>query len=283
MFKKIGKYIRQPLFLCLVSFICCFCLALLLFLPLEPFTQQLEELARKQGLELHIEAPERTFPLAITAKSIQVSHPSFPDRPMQLEKLEIEPLWSSLTSDNPGITFTLEAYQGLIQGTVMRNGLVDVTINGLTLNETLEPRYPLNLSGRIDTAKFSGMLPLQGNNRSQLQIEMSNINLSGLHNFGSTNDLLPIGQLQSSAQITGQVVKVNRLNISGSDLLLNGNGTLRLGNTPAKSSLNLNLNVTPQASLDPLLKDMLSLVKKPRNDGSYHLRVAGALTNVKLK
>lgn len=283
MFKKVGKYIRHPLFQCLICFLCCFCLALLLFLPLEPFTQQLEELVRRQGLVLHIEAAERTLPLAITAKNIQISHPDFPHRSVQLEKLEIQPLWSSLTSDNPGIHFTLEAYQGLIQGTVMRNGQVDVDVNGLTLNETLEPQYPLNLSGRLDNAKFSGMLPLQGNNRSQLQIEMSNLNLSGLQNFGSANDLLQIGELQSSAQISGQLVKVNSLNISGSDLLLNGNGTLRLGTTPANSSLNLNLNVTPQASLDPLLKDMLNLVKKPRNDGSYHLRVAGALTKIKVK
>lgn len=283
MFKKMGKYIRHPLFLCLISFFCCFCLALLLFLPLEPFTQQLENLAQEQGLELHIEAPEKAFPLTITAKSIQINHPDFPHRPLQLGKLEIQPLWSSLISDNPGIHFTLEAYQGRIKGTVLRNGQVDVDLNGLTLNETLEPQYPLNLSGRIDNAKFSGMLPLQGNNRSQLQVEMSNLNLSGLQSFGSNNDLLPIGQLQCNAQITGQLVKVNALKISGSDLLLNGNGTLRLGNTPARSSLNLNLNITPQESLDPLLKEMLSLVKKPRNDGSYHLRIAGALTKIKLK
>lgn len=281
--KKVGQYFRHPLFLCLISFFCCFFLALLLSLPLEPLTRQLETLARQQGLELQIEALERTFPLAITAKGIQVRHPDFPHRPVQLEQLEIEPLWSSLTSDNPGVHFTLKAYQGLIQGTVLRNGQVDVDANGLTFNETLEPQYPLSLSGQVDNANFSGVLPLQRNNRSQFQIEMSNLNISGLQNIGSTRDLFPIGQLQSSAQITGQLIKINSLTTSGADLLLNGNGTLRLGRTPANSSLNLNLNITPQASLDPLLKDMLSLVKKPRNDGSYHLRIAGALTKVKLK
>jgi len=112
---------------------------------------------------------------------------------------------------------------------------------------------------------------------------MSTLDLSGLQNIGSTRDLLSIGQLQSSAQITGQLIKINNLNTSGSDLLLNGNGTLRLGSSPVNSRLNLNLNITPQTSLDPLLKDMLSMVKKPRNDGSYHLRIAGKLTKLQLK
>ena len=166
MFKHVGRYLLHPLFLCLISFACCFCLALILFFPLQPFTQQFEELARKQGIELHIKTPERSFPLAITAESIQFNHPDFPQRPVQLENLEIDPLWSSLTSGNPGIHFKFEAYQGFIQGTALRNGQVDVTVNELILNETLEPQYPLNISGLIDTAKFSGILPLQGNNRS---------------------------------------------------------------------------------------------------------------------
>jgi len=283
MLKKVGQYFRHSLCLCLVSFFCCFFLALLLSLPLEPLTRQLEILARQQGLELQIETLERTFPLAITANRIQIRHPDFPQHPVQLEQLEIKPLWSSLTSGNPGVHITLKAYQGLIQGTVLRDGQVDVDANGLILNETLEPQYPLSLSGRVDNANFSGVLPLQRNNRSQFQIDMSTLDLSGLQNIGSTRDLLSIGQLQSSAQITGQLIKINNLNTSGSDLLLNGNGTLRLGSSPVNSRLNLNLNITPQTSLDPLLKDMLSMVKKPRNDGSYHLRIAGKLTKLQLK
>ncbi len=282
MLQKTGQFLRHPLFLCLVSFSLCFVLGLLLFLPLEPLTRQIEGLAQKHGLKLHLESPGISFPLVITAENITISHPEIPQRPIRLKELRIQPLWSSLVSDNPGLHFTLEGYQGQIKGSAMRNGQVSVAFNGLIFNESLEPQYPLNLSGRIDSANFSGVLPLQGNNRSQLQIDMSDLNLSGLQNFGSSNDVLSIGQLQCRARITGPLITLGTLKSAGSDLLLNGNGTLRLGHNPASSSLNLNLNITPQESFDPLLKDMLSLVKKPRNNGSYHLRIAGALSKIKL-
>lgn len=283
MLKPLARFFCHPLFLCSVSFLVCFCLGLLLSFPLAPYTRQLEQLARQQGLELQLAPPAITFPLGLKVDELAISHPQFPHPPLQFTDLALQPLWTTLTGDNPGVSFALKALQGQIEGSAFRSGKIELTLDGLTIAESLGPQLPLSLNGQLDKGEFNGTLPFEGKNQSRLQLDMSNLQLAGMQKIGASDDILPLGQLNCSMEATGKKLKITRLEIDGTALTLNGNGTLHLGRTPARSSVNLNLALTPQADLDPMLKDMLSLLQKPQADGSYQLRLLGTLENVRIK
>ncbi len=273
---------RHPVFLCLVSFCCCLLLGLLLFFPLAPFARQLEQLAQTKKLELKIDKPQLLFPLGLGATDVTLSHPQLLHPPFQFNDVALRPLWLSLAGSNPGVSFTLETFQGEISGSAYRDGKLQATLTNLHILEPLGPQLPLTLEGVLSNAEFDGTLPLAGKNQSRLQLELSELSLKGMQALGSSSDSLPLGRLNITAEAKGPLVQLNNLSATGPAFDLKGSGSLRLGRTPSGSSLNLNLVLTPKAGLDPMLKDLLSLTKKPQADGSYQLSLRGALAKLRL-
>jgi type II secretion system protein N len=256
---------------------------LLLFLPLNPFTRQFEQLVQQQvpGLELEISKPHLLFPFGVGANQVTLSHPQVLHPPFQLQDLALRPLWLSLLSTNPGVSFDLETFGGQVSGSAYGDGVVQTTLNQLKFEESLEPQLPLTLSGELNGGEFAGQLPFAGKNQSQLQLELNNLKLSGMNKIGSGNDVLDLGRLSCTAEAKGPLVQISNLSVSGPAFDLKGNGNLRVGRTPANSSLNLSLVLTPKPGLDPMLNDLLSLTKKPQADGSYQFSLRGALTRLR--
>lgn len=279
--ERLGKILTHPLTLCLAIFCCCFCLAVLLFLPLEPFARQLEQIARKQGVELQIDRPQLLFPPGIGAVETLISHRQFPHPPVSLSKVALHPLWTTLIGDNPGASFEFKAFSGEIGGEAFQDGTLSALFNNLIINEQV-PQLGLVIDGNQLQGEFSGRLPLEGKNRSELQFSMNNLRLSGLQKFGSRDDILPIGQLRCRAEAEGPLLKINTLEVTGAAFDLSGNGSIRLGRTARSSSVTLNLTISPKSAIDPFLTEMLSLLKKPQPDGSYQLKLRGNLENVSL-
>lgn len=277
-----GQLLRHPIFLCLVSLGCGFILALLIFLPMDPFARHLEQLSEKQGFQLQVEQPQLLFPLGLGAGTLQISHKQLQHFPFTLENIKLRPLWLSLMSDNPGLSFEFETWQGRISGSAHRDGSVQLNLVSLQFEEPLSPELPLILEGRLVKGTFDGKLPLAGKNISQLQLELTDLRIKGMQKLGSDSDLLPLGRLLITAEAKGPLLKINSLNGNGPAFNLKGSGSLRLGRTAANSSLNLNLILTPKSALDPTLKDLLSLLKKPQSDGSYQLNLRGALSNLRI-
>lgn len=282
LFARFGRLLRHPAVLCLASFLVCFCLALLLFLPLDPFARQLEQLAQRQGVQLNIDGPQLRFPLGLGAEEVRISHPQLPHPPFALKAIDLRPLWLSLAGDNPGLDFKLEAFQGQVSGTAYRDGSLQTSLTGLQLTEPLGPQLPLTLLGVLTKGEFNGQLPPAGKNQSRLQLTLEDLRLTGLQKLGSAEDTLPLGQLSCTAEAKGPLIQVSNLTASGPALDLKGNGSLRLGRTAANSSLNLNLVLTPKDALDPVLKDLLSLLKKSQADGSFQLNLRGGLSNLRI-
>ncbi|WP_303722137.1 type II secretion system protein GspN [Malonomonas rubra] len=283
MLTRLANQLRHPVALCICSFLCFFFLALLLNLPLTPLSIWIEQLARQQQLELQMDDPEVIFPLGLGVEKLEIGSAQIPHPPLLLTELALYPLWTTLASNDPGVSFSLKALQGQIDGIAFRSGKVTAEFSGLQINETLGPQLPLTISGQLDKGEFDGTLPLQGRNKSRMQVSMSRLLLTGLQKFGVSDDILPLGRLHCSIEATGQTLNIIALEISGSALTLLGSGTLRLGPTAARSLVNLELTLTPQAALDPTLKDMLSLLHKPQADGNYQLRLTGTLTNTRIK
>ncbi len=278
---RVKQLLCQPVFLCLVSFICCSFIALLFFLPLEPFARQLEQQAERQGFELQVEQPRLLFPFGLGADRVQISHKQRQHPPFMLEHIDLRPLWLSLLGANPGLGFKLETWQGKIIGTAHRNGKVQATLSGLHFKERLDPKLALILAGTLKKGTFDGTLPLAGKNRSQLKLELSDLQLTGLQKFGSGSDLLSLGRLTCTVESKGSLIQINRLSSTGPAFDITANGSLRIGRTVAGSSLNLTLFLTPK-DLDPALRDLLTLIKKPQQDGSYQFRLRGSLSQVRI-
>lgn len=276
------KLTRRPVFLCLTVFLVCFILAFVFSLPLDQLARQVEQQAKKQGLELQIDNPQLRFPLGLGAEQLQVSHALLVHPPFQFQAVSLHPQWLSLISNNPGLRFDLEAYQGQINGSATRDGNVQATFSQLQFQEPLGSQLPLVLAGVLEEGEFAGQLPLAGKNRSRLQLKLNNLRLNGMQKIGSRSDILQLGTLTGTAESNGPVVQLSNFLITGPGFDLTGSGSLRLGRTAANSKLNLRLILTPKSALDPTLKDMLSLLKKPRPDGSYQLNLSGMLSSVRL-
>lgn len=282
MLSRLAPLLRHPATLCSLSFLCCFVLALLLNLPLTPLSNQLIQLARQHQLQLQLQPPELLFPPGLGVERLEIGTEQL-SRPLLLTELALYPLWSTLVGDNPGVRFRAQTLQGKVDGVAFRNGRVDAQLAGLQFNEALGPQLPLTISGRLDNGSLIGVLPVQKGNDSRLQLAFNALELAGLQKFGASDDLLPLGQLHCQIDISGETLTLNRLDLSGTALTLSGRGTVRLGATPARSSLNLELELTPQSALDPMLRGMLELLQKPQPDGSYLLRLSGTLAKPLLK
>ncbi|WP_020675240.1 type II secretion system protein GspN [Geopsychrobacter electrodiphilus] len=279
---RLVTLVCHPATLCIASFFICLILALILFLPLDPFARQLEQLANDQKVHLSIGQPELFFPLGVGAKRLSIDLTPIPHPPIELKNIELQPLLLSLFGKNQGVSFSLNAYQGEISGTAYRDGNLQTTFAGLHLDESLAPRLPLTLTGVLTSGEFEGQLPFAGKNQSQLQLELNNLTVKGMKNLGSEGDLLPIGQLTCRAEAKGPIVQIVSLASNSPAFEIKGSGSLRLGRVPANTSLNLKLVFTPKPGLDPALKDLLKLMKKPQPDGSYQLSLRGALTNLRI-
>lgn len=281
-FSRTINFLRHPVVLCLVSFLLCLFLGLLIFFPLAPFARQLEQMAATQHLEVQIERPQVLFPFGVGAEQIDVAYPQLVHPPFQLKNVQLHPQWLSLFGGNPGLDVNLELMQGVLTGEAYRDGTARARLTNLQLDEKLGPQLPLIFKGLVEKANFDGVLPLAGKNQSRVQLTARDLRLEGLKKYGSANDNLPIGQLKLSANIKGPNLQVQTFTTSGPAFDLKGNGSIRIGNSPARSSLNLSLVLTPKTGLDPMLKDLLSLTKKPRPDGSYLFSLSGPLSKPRI-
>lgn len=279
----LSRLVGHPLVLCAASFLLCFILALLIFLPLDPLARQLEQAALEQKLQLEIGRIATSLPPGMKLGQLVLSSPQLADHSLKIDQIRLQPRWLSLFGKNPALDYQLKAYEGSGQGQAARNGEVSLELNGLRLRESLQPQLPLELSFLLTAADFAGQLPFAGQNNGRLQFTIDELQASGMQKLGSGADLLVLGQARMTAESVGPLVRITALSIDGPSLKLQGTGSLRLGRTPAGSSLNLGLTLTPGAELDPMLKDLLSLMKKPQRDGTYRINIGGTLASLRIK
>lgn len=283
MAKPLRSFFSHPLFLCSLSFVCCFALGLLLSFPLDPFVRQLEQQVRQQGINLEIQQPHKTFPPGMAIEQLDVSAPTLPHPPLRLSDLIVKPLWSTLAGSNPGVEYQFELWQGTVDGQAFRNGELSANISDLRIDEPLGPQLPLRLSAILKSGRFNGRLPLVGTNSSQLQLRFTDLEVFGLQSLGGANDSLSLGELTCSASGKGPRISIETLQIQGPAVELNASGLVHLGRTPARSIVNLNVTLKPEAGLAPWLRQMLSLLPvTAQADGSYRFSLRGSLAAVRL-
>lgn len=282
MVKVLNLLFRRSFFLCLIVFVCSFLLGIVVFFPLSSLKMRAEYMVQRYGLILAMEKPELAFPLGLKSESLTVKHQQISHPPVTLSSVAVHPLWSTLIGENPGLTFSMDGWQGKISGRTFLDGRSAISFTNLIFDEQLSPRLPMRLRGELEAGAVEGVLPLEGRNRSQLQFELNDLQLTGLQNLGGQDDTFPIGQLNCTADTVGSRIDIVSLDISGPAFAGSGRGTLRLGKSPATSSVNLILEVTPGADFDPILLDMLMLVTTKGENGQLRIHLRGPLNAIKL-
>lgn len=253
--------------------------------PAESLRQRLEqEATSRAGVQLRITALRPLFPPALEARDLRLRLPGAgAAAPLQIERLRLWPLWTSLVGSNPGTAFSAELLGGTLDGFQRRRG--DLTLAGHDLKLALPlPRTPsLVFTANVREVSFTGAVPPLPATETRLQLRFDDCAISGLQNAGFTNDRLPLGTLTAVAGGRGNTLRIEQLTAAGGALLLTGEGTLLLASVPWQSRLNLALALRPGPGLDPALAEMLPALAQPAADGSLKLTVSGTLASPALR
>jgi type II secretion system protein N len=242
------------------------------------------QLDRQAHLTLQIVAPGWAFPPGISADSVTLTTAALQGEEFRLTDLLLTPLWSSLLSSNPGISATAKFYSGDLALSARKRGQVELQLTGARLMEQkLSSQLSILVSAQDGDLQFNGVLPVGGSNQSQAKLALQQIELSGMSALGSGKDLLNAGSLRLNAELKGQNVTLETLELSGGELEISGSGTVSLASRPQASRLNLSLVLKPGAGLDPQLRDLLGLLSEPEADGSIKLRLLGSLAAPRLR
>lgn len=249
-----------------------------LFFPAGTLRQRLErEIAGRTPLAAEIEETSLLFPLGLQASGIRLGSGSPPDG-LTVAELRLTPLWRQLAGSNPGLAFRARVLGGDVAGSWRKNGSIEATLQKLSFSAPVGTvAAPLLLRGELDQGELSGAYPLAAAN-TRLALHFDRMELSGLGAFGLASDTLALGNVELTGSGRGNALKVERLTASGGNLEISAEGTVMLAEPLERSRLNLNLVLRPGRQLDQAFTDLLELLAKADKDGSYRLRLTGALT-----
>lgn len=209
---------------------------------------------------------------------VRPENPAWP--PVSIDSFDMSPLWLSLFSGNPGVRWDGRLLNGRLLADLYRDGSLDVVADNLLLDLPLMNNSELRLSGRVQKGEMQSAMPLSKTTESSLQLVLEDIRLAGLSS--EARDVM-LGTLVLEATGRGNSFQVTRMESSGGDFALDGNGTFLMGRNLASSRLNLRAVIRPGPNADPNLVSLLDLAAPRRPDGSHQLQLNGTLMNPTLR
>lgn len=251
---------------------------LYLFFPTDSLKNRIiREAAKQNGVALEIEQLSLIFPPGLKGDQLSIKLNESLPSPLEITVLTLKPLWTTLFTANPGISFDGNLYDGTASGKLRRDGSADIKLSQIRFDIPLAEGSSLKISGEIENAHYAGIWPPPAGAETELSLILSQTSLNGLEALGSASPNLAFGTLSLTGKGRGNSFKIESIDNEGGDLQITGNGILLLASQPENSRINMTLNLTPRASLDKALADLMTLVVKPGQDGSYRLRINGPL------
>jgi type II secretion system protein N len=268
------KIILVGLGLLLVSFM----VGVYLFFPARALKERIErEVTSRTPVALQIERLSLAFPPGLEGRGITVTTERPPLKPIGISTLQVQPLWTSLFSGNPGLALSAHLLGGTLGGTMRRDGALTTQMHRIAFSEPVLPKSSVNLSGVLTEGSFDGTLPPRANTRTRLNLSLSRVRLTGLKPFGVSGGALDLGNVILEGEGKGNAFRIDKFETRGDGLQISGGGTLLVLNPLDRSRLNLNVVLRTGRNFDKSLTELLQLVVKPGRDGAYHLRLTGSL------
>lgn len=257
---------------------------LLLWFPSAALETRLEQEAnnhlRGQGhLELEGLLMRLPFAIGVREGTLNLVQPTMA---IAAKDIAAAPLWRSLFSGNPGLSFSARLLGGEAQGFTRRDGELDLKLRDLRLALPLLENSQLAVEGTLTQGAFTGRWPPRDGSESRLLLTLTGVRLTGLSTFGAEGDALELGTLELVGGGQGKAFKIERLEARDGQMTGTGSGSLLLADQLPASRINLTLNLKTTANMDGQLRDLLTALVPPTPDGSLILRLSGTLARPRL-
>ncbi len=190
---------------------------------------------------------------------------------VEIDSLKVSPAWLSLFVLNPTAKIDMHLWGGSVRAEVASDGAIAATATNLKFSLPLQKGSRLNVSGTLVRGEIETVVPLLDESTSRIDLTLENGQLGGLFKD------ITLGTIVLQATGRGEAFRVPTFVANGGDYALTGGGNLLLKQDMAESRLNLRVEIRPQKSADPAITELLGLVARERNDGTYQLRIGGSL------
>lgn len=258
--------------------------SLYLFFPTSALEERIEyEINGRTPARADLRALSLGFPLALRAEQLTLQIDKPQPYALSFNKASVKPLWRTLFGGNPGVAVHGGILGGEGEGTIRRDGAMEVSLARILFDAPLPTLTTLRLSGALRKGKIAGAAPVKPTTESHLELHLENVMITGLKSVGIGSDSLSIGALSLKGEGKGNAFRIEQLDTRGGDFKVSGNGTVLLGRTVESSRLNLTVVLSPEQTLDKNIAELLTLFRQPARDGSYRFRVTGTLANPVIK
>ena len=268
---------RRLFFLCLLLFMGSSFFSFLIFFPAEVLQKRLvQEVSQQTDLEMQGRNAKMFFPPGLEFDLTVYSEiPDLTD--LELTRLQVSPVWSSLFSQDQAVNLTGTLASGQFDVDVSRSGRVDLNVEDVALAALQQSEMPYRVSGQLtgqlDGENISGNM----NGRGNFSFQLKDARILGLEKIGLPDNFFA-GALWLEGKFNQQRFNLEKVVLTGGVLELSGGGNILIGEDPEKTRLNLNVRLHPTATTPDSIRDLISLAGiRPTTDGSYLLRIGGTL------
>jgi type II secretion system protein N len=196
---------------------------------------------------------------------------------ISINSLKLSPQWLSLLSTNPGAQLDMQLFDGTLTADISRDGTLNLVASQLNLAFLSQKDQAMTLSGQLETMTLSSVVPLKRTSDSLLTLTLKNVNVS---KEGDLKLALNLGDIVIEGTGRGRSFKMISLKTDRGDLSVTGKGSLLLGRDLSTTRVNMKMEIRPEATVDPMLLDLLKLGTRQAANGSYELSLSGSLSDL---
>lgn len=268
---------RRLFMLCALLFVLSTLISFGLFFPAEVVQRRVvAEMAQRSGLQMQGNNAEILFPFGFGLDlTVAPPHPLL--QTLFFSNLEIRPLWSSLFGNNRAADLKGELSEGQIEGISAQDGDLLLRLRNLQL-------APLqnNTNDYLVKARATGVLSGEDlgtdyRGQGKFDFTLEQVTLEGLQRFGLPAEFL-LGRAMISGDFRERRFSLHKVVFAEGMIELSGGGTMRIGDTPEQTRLNLNVRLHPVRQTPDSLRSLIQVSGvRPTSDGSYLIRIGGTL------
>ena len=222
------------------------------------------------------------FPLRLQLDDAQLVLDSSAPSELTLSSVSLSPALSTLIG-HPGVNVEAQSELGTLNGTLSSSGLVDLHLND-GIFELPFPDLPgLKIAGNLTFVDLAGQLQIDKNEPIRLQVNLDDLVLTGVDQFGLSQNSLPLGQVVLGLSGSGRSLKIEQFYLTGGAVTVSGSGKVVVQQPFDASRLDLKLSLRPEAAAGSGLRTLLELLGPVGKDGSHSVHLRGRLLAPQLK
>jgi len=236
------------------------------------------ELTRQVPFNVKIHRLERSFPLTLKAKRIEVDTPQLP---LTIERLKIKPAWGSLILLQPGISASGVMFDGPFEILHTSSGATKIEAEKMHLSATIPGFSSITVEADLEyvhiEANISNALtPHNG------RISLKKVRILGLDKLGLGQNKINLGDLEFTLETRERRLEIKLLNPDGA-FQLSGSGSITPPRLTPTGRLNLQLRIGNIPPEHTQFEELLNLAGIRKDAAGYLIRLGGRLQRPSLR